>query len=136
MKAKDGSENIIDTSKPRNEENGEAKLYKICVNGVNIDVDAATMQFAKTRAQKYLLLLKKESAEQTGSLRSFWADIIMLNILTNGILRDTSPYTIEQALYPVKYFTKEKAKEFYDEVQKIIEEQRRSEQESVVPEDS
>lgn len=126
--------NEIDTTKPRNEETEDAKLYKLTVNGVEIDVDAATMQFAKVRAQKYLNLIKKESVEQTGSLRSFWADVLMLNILTNGLIEGTSPYTIEQSLYPVKYFTKEKAKKFYDEVQKAIEEQRKKEQESEVSE--
>lgn len=126
--------NEIDTTKPRNEETEDAKLYKLTVNGVEIDVDAATMQFAKVRAQKYLNLIKKESVEQTGSLRSFWADVLMLNILTNGLIEGTSPYTIEQSLYPVKYFTKEGAKKFYDEMQKIIEEQRKKEQESEVSE--
>ena len=126
---KEQKSRIIDTTSPRNLPTEDAKFYKIYVNGTPIDVDAATMYFAKGRVNKYIKTLKEESLSQTSSLRGFWADIIMLNLITNGMLSNANPYILEQILNPVKYFTLQKAKEFYQKEQEKVEQQRQKEQE-------
>lgn len=128
---KEKKSRIIDTTSPRNLPTDDAKLYKIFVNGTPIDVDAASMYFAKGRVNKYIKTLKEESLSQTGSLRGFWADIIMLNLITNGMLSNANPYILEQILNPVKYFTLQKAKEFYQKEQEKVEHQRKKEQEDL-----
>ena len=128
-KDKENESKIIDTSKPRNLPTEDAKLYQIYVNGTPIDVDAASMYFAKGRVNKYIKTLKEESLSQTGSLRGFWADIIMFSLITNGMLKNANPYVLEQILNPVKYFTLQKAKEFYQKEQEKVEQQRLKEQE-------
>ena len=128
---KEKKSRIIDTTSPRNLPTDDAKLYKIFVNGTPIDVDAASMYFAKGRINKYIKTLKEESLSQTGSLRGFWADIIMLNLITNGMLSNANPYILEQILNPVKYFTLQKAKEFYQKEQEKVELQRKKEQEDL-----
>ena len=128
---KEKKSRIIDTTSPRNLPTDDAKLYKIFVNGTPIDVDAASMYFAKGRVNKYIKTLKEESLSQTGSLRGFWADIIMLNLITNGMLSNANPYILEQILNPVKYFTLQKAKEFYQKEQEKVELQRKKEQEDL-----
>ena len=123
--------NVIDTSKPRNVPTEDAKLYQFIVNGTTIDVDACTMYFAKGRVNKYLSLIKEESISQTASLLSFWADVIMLNLITNEMLTSENPYQIEKILNPVKYFSPQKAVEFFRKEQEKVEQQRKAEQDNI-----
>ncbi len=121
-------EKVIDTSKPRNTPSEDERLYRIHINGTPIDVDACTLYFAKGRVNKYLQVLKEEALSQTGSLRSFWADVILLNLITNNMLTEAKPYVIEKMLNPVKYMSPQKAVEFYKAEQAKVEAQRKAEQ--------
>lgn len=103
------------------------KVYDISINGVPIHVDACTLFFANKRAKKYISKMKTASQEKTGSYRSFWADMIMLNVLTTRLLVKANPYMLEQLMNPLKHFTPEQAKAYYSKEQAKVEAQRREE---------
>lgn len=114
---------------PDKKYNGE-KVYDITFGGTPIEVDACTMVMASDRVKRYLNILLEESQSQTGSNRCFWADIIMLNVLTTKIINKASPYKVERMLNPVKYHTKSAAAKYYRQEQENIEKARRAETEN------
>lgn len=80
-----------------------SKMYDLVLNGTSIQVDACTLLFASHRVKKYLKFLLDSSKSKTQSNRAFWADIIILSIITNKILVKANPYIIEKILNPTKY---------------------------------
>ena len=51
---------------------------------------------------KYLNALMKTALRDHHSLRMFWGDVIMLNLITNKLLKQANPKTIEQILSPIE----------------------------------
>lgn len=87
----------------QNEENKKEKCsYWIVVNGQDIEVDAATLLVSEKRVKRYIDKLKRLSFEKTGSLRGFWGDIIMFNVVTNKLLKTADPFKLERMLHPLK----------------------------------
>lgn len=123
-KANDGIIDFdIDIDLTQNRTAPEDKVYDISINGVPIQVDACILFFANKRVKGYISKMKDASQQKTGSFRAFWADMIMLNVFTTRLLVQANPYVMEQILNPVKYFTPEKAKEFYSKEQAKVEAQ-------------
>ena len=70
----------------KNTENKNEKIIMV-VNGEEIEVCTKTLVVCNKRMQYMLKQLKQNSMESTRTLRLFWGDIIMLNILTNQLLQ-------------------------------------------------
>ena len=52
--------------------------------------------------EKYLNALMKTALRDHHSLRMFWGDVIMLNLITNKLLKQADPQTIEHILSPIE----------------------------------
>ena len=76
------------------------KTYRIVINGQVIQICAKTINISRKRCNTYLNNLLKETDKKFGSHRFFWADVIMLNMLTNKILYHSDPQHIEKMLAP------------------------------------
>ncbi len=76
------------------------KTYRMNIGGQEVELCAKTLNISRKRCLAYLKGLLKKTKEDYGSQRFFWADIIMLNMLTNRILYHADPKHIEQVIYP------------------------------------
>lgn len=79
----------------------KGKTYKIMLNKWDVDLCAKTLNVSKRRVERYLNALLKTSIRDHKSLRMFWSDVIMLNLITNKLLKTADPQTIEKILSPV-----------------------------------
>lgn len=82
------------------------KTYRMNICGEEVNLCARTMNISRKRCMAYLKSLLRKTKEDYGSQRFFWADVIMLNMLTNRILFYADPKHIEEIVYP-----KERGKE-------------------------
>lgn len=94
------------------------KTYRLIINGQDVVVDAATLAVSEKRVKRYLKKLLAASKENTKSTRAFWGDIIMLNLLTDKILKNANPFTIEKAVSPLQY-TRGKSKEVMESLDNV-----------------
>ena len=78
------------------------KTYRMTINGQEVNVCAKTMNISRKRCLAFLNGLLKKTIEEYGSYRFFWADVIMLNMLTNRILYHADVDHIEKTLQPKK----------------------------------
>lgn len=78
------------------------KTYRMNINGQEVRLCAKTMNISRKRCMAYLNSLLKKTKEEYGSYRFFWADVIMLNMLTNRIIYHADTAHIEQVLRPKK----------------------------------
>lgn len=76
------------------------KTYRIVINGHEIKACPKTMNISRKRCTAYLNSLLGKVKKDYGSYRFFWADVIMLNMLTNRILYHADPYHIAEAIAP------------------------------------
>jgi len=76
------------------------KTYRISVNGQEIEVCAKTMNISRKRCTAYLNKLMSRTKGEYGSYRFFWADVIMLNMITNRILYHSDPNHIQKVIAP------------------------------------
>lgn len=76
------------------------KTYRISVNGQEIEVCAKTMNISRKRCTAYLNKLLSRTKDEYGSYRFFWADVIMLNMITNRILYHSDPNHIQTVIAP------------------------------------
>lgn len=76
------------------------KTYRVVINAHEIEVCAKTMNISRKRCTAYLNSLLDKVRKEFGSYRFFWADVIMLNMLTNRILYHADPYHIAKVLAP------------------------------------
>jgi len=76
------------------------KTYRMIIGGQEVRLCAKTMNISRKRCLAYLKSLLKKTKEEYGSERFFWADIIMLNMLTNRILYHADHKHIEKIIYP------------------------------------
>ena len=70
------------------------------INGQEVNVCAKTMNISRKRCLAFLNGLLRKTKEEYGSYRFFWADVIMLNMLTNRILYHADPYHIAKVIAP------------------------------------
>ena len=76
------------------------KTYRIVVNGHEIKACSKTMNISRKRCTSYLNSLLGRVKKDYGSYRFFWADVIMLNMLTNRILYHADPHHIGTVIAP------------------------------------
>lgn len=76
------------------------ETYRLSINGQEVKLCAKTMNISKKRCLSFLNSLLRKTKTQYGSYRFFWADVIMLNMLTNKILYHSDPKHIEKTVYP------------------------------------
>lgn len=76
------------------------KTYRLNINGQEVQLCSKTMNISRKRCMAYLNSLLKKTKKEYGSYRFFWADVIMLNMLTNRILYHSDPAHIESVLSP------------------------------------
>lgn len=79
----------------------KGKTYKIMLNKWDVDLCAKTLNVSRRRVERYLNALLKTAVRDHKSLRMFWSDVIMLNLITNKLLKSADPQTIEKILSPV-----------------------------------
>lgn len=81
----------------------EKKPQKVTmiVNGQPIDMCLKTIILSNTRAQKVLRSLKQQSLNDVKTLRLFWGDVVMLNIITNQMLQTVDSRDLSRVLKPV-----------------------------------
>ena len=80
----------------------KGKTYKIMLNKWDVDLCAKTLNVSRRRVERYLNALMKTAIRDHKSLRMFWSDVIMLNLITNKLLKSADPQTIERILSPVE----------------------------------
>lgn len=76
------------------------KTYRMSIGGQEVRVCAKTMNISRKRCIAFLKKLLKTTQENYGSQRFFWADVIMLNMLTNKIIYHADPKHIEKVIRP------------------------------------
>lgn len=79
----------------------KGKTYKIMLNKWDVNLCAKTLNISKCRVERYLNALMKTAIRDHKSLRMFWSDVIMLNLITNKLLKTADPQMIEKILSPV-----------------------------------
>lgn len=79
----------------------KGKTYKIMLNKWDVDLCARTLNVSRRRVERYLNALMKTAVRDHKSLRMFWSDVIMLNLITNKLLKSADPQAIEKILSPV-----------------------------------
>ena len=90
------------------------------VNGEPIDMCPRTLSLCNKRMQALLQKLKVESREKTHTLRFYWGDVIMLNIITNQMLQHVDARALGRIVKPVNSI-KEDLEEYQTEREKRIE---------------
>lgn len=71
------------------------------VNGQPIEVCLKTLILSNKQAQNVLTSLKKQSLQDIHTLRLYWGDVIMLNIITNQLLQKIDSRNLARILKPV-----------------------------------
>lgn len=79
----------------------KGKTYRLMLNKWDVDLCAKTLNVSRRRVEKYLNALMRTTARDHHSLRMFWSDVIMLNLITNKLLKQADPQMIEKILSPV-----------------------------------
>ncbi len=79
----------------------KGKTYKVMLNKWDVELCAKTLNVSRRRVERYLNALMKTTLRDHHSLRMFWSDVIMLNLITNKLLKSADPQTIEKILSPL-----------------------------------
>lgn len=77
------------------------KLIMI-VNGQPIEMCPKTLNMCNKRAQKMITKLKTQSLEKVHTMRLFWGDVVMLNIITNQLLQKVDSHSLARVLKPTE----------------------------------
>ena len=72
------------------------------VNGEEIEMCTKTLTLSNRRMQKMLKMLKESSMETTHTLRVYWGDIIILNIITNQLLQKIDTRVLARIMRPTE----------------------------------
>lgn len=80
----------------------KGKTYKIMLNKWDVELCAKTLNVSRRRVERYLNTLMKSAIRDHKSLRMFLSDVIMLNLITNKLLKTADPQSIEKILSPVE----------------------------------
>lgn len=81
--------------------NSKQKIIMV-VNGQPIEMCLKTLKLCNKRSQNLITSLKRKSLEQAHTMRLFWGDIIMLNIITNQMLQKVDSKSLSRILKPVE----------------------------------
>ena len=78
----------------------KGKTYRVMLNKWDVELCARSLNIYRKRTERYLKSLMNKVIKEHGSLRFFWADVIMMNIITNKLLRAADPREVERILSP------------------------------------
>lgn len=78
----------------------KGKTYRVMLNKWDVELCARTLNISRKRTERYLKALMNKVIKEHGSLRFFWSDVIMMNIITNKLLKAADPREIERILAP------------------------------------
>lgn len=78
----------------------KGKTYRIMLNKWDVELCARTLNISRNRTEQYLKALMKKVENEHGSLRFYWSDVIMLNMITTKLLKAADPREIERILAP------------------------------------
>ena len=70
------------------------------VNGQPIEMCPKTLNMCNKRAQRMITSLKTQSLEKVHTMRLFWGDVVMLNIITNQLLQKVDSRSLARVLKP------------------------------------
>ena len=70
------------------------------LNKWDVELCARTLNISRRRVERYLEALMRQTAKEHSSLRFFWSDVIMLNMVTTKLLKAADPREIERILSP------------------------------------
>jgi len=84
-------------------EDYKTKTSRWSFNGAEVELDQLTLVYAEKRAKQYLDNIANNAKKANSPIRTFYSDLIMLNLLTNRILKKITPDEIERALNPIRY---------------------------------
>lgn len=70
------------------------------VNGQPIEMCPKTLNMCNKRAQRMVTSLKTQSLEKVHTMRLFWGDVVMLNIITNQLLQKVDSRSLARVLKP------------------------------------
>lgn len=70
------------------------------VNGQPIEMCPKTLNMCNKRAQRMVTALKTQSLEKVHTMRLFWGDVVMLNIITNQLLQKVDSRSLARVLKP------------------------------------
>ncbi len=85
----------------------KGKTYRVVLNKWDVELCARTLNISRKRTERYLKALMKKVEADYGSLRLFWSDVIMLNMMTTKLLKAADPREIEKILSPLRTGEKE-----------------------------
>ena len=72
------------------------------VNGQPVEMCPKTLNMCNKRAQRMITALKTQSMEKVHTMRLFWGDIVMLNIITNQLLQKVDNRSLSRVLKPTE----------------------------------
>ena len=78
----------------------KGKTYRVMLNKWDVELCARTLNISRKRTERYLKALMSKVAKEHGSLRFLWSHVIMMNIITNKLLKTADPREIERILSP------------------------------------
>lgn len=84
-----------------NEKNDKNEKFFMIVNGQPIEMCPKTLNMCNKRTQKMITSLKAQSLEKVHTMRLFWGDVVMLNIITNQLLQKVDSRSLARVLKPV-----------------------------------
>ncbi len=76
------------------------KTYRVMLNKWDVELCAKTLNISRKRTERYLNTLMNRAHKKYGSMRFFWGDVIMLNLITTKLLKAADPREIERILSP------------------------------------
>lgn len=79
----------------------KGKTYKVMLNKWDVELCAKTLNASRHRVERNLNALLKTTLKDHHSLRMFWSDVILLNLITNKLLKQADPQMIEKILSPI-----------------------------------
>lgn len=84
----------------------DTKTSRWTFNGAEVELDQLSLVYAEKRCKQYLDNISANSRKARNPIRTFYSDLIMLNLLTNRVLKLISPKDMERALSPIHYIKK------------------------------
>ena len=83
-------------------DNEKKEKIIMIVNGQPIEMCPKTLNMCNKRAQRMITALKTQSMEKVHTMRLFWGDVVMLNIITNQLLQKVDNRSLSRVLKPTE----------------------------------
>lgn len=95
-------------SKNKNpKDNKDPEKIIMIVNGQPIEMCLKTLSLCNKRSQLMIKSMRKQSLAEMRTMRMFWGDIVMMNIITNQLLQKVNPLSLQRVLKPTNSLTED-----------------------------